>query len=63
MDALRVPCLAEKALVYLHAEQNLLGRGQLAGLADRLRLDRDYLDRRLQDNHRPPLSGGAEASR
>jgi thymidine kinase len=55
LDALRVPCIAEKALVFLHAEQNLLSREQLVGLADRLGLDRDYLNRRLQDNRRPPI--------
>jgi thymidine kinase len=53
MNALRVPCIAERALVYLFAEQNLLSAAQLAGAASDLGLDRDYLMRRLADNHRP----------
>jgi len=52
MDALRVPCLAEKALIFLHAEQNLVSRAQLKELAADLQLERDYLARRLRDNGR-----------
>ena len=59
MNALKVPFLAEKALVFLHAEQNLLSREQVVHLVETLDLDRDYLDRRLQDNRRPPLDGSA----
>ena len=53
MDALRVPCLAERALCYLYAEQNLVPVEQLRRFAAELDLDRDYLSRRLADNHRP----------
>jgi thymidine kinase len=52
MNALQVPCVAEKALIFLHAEQNLVSRAQLKELAADLELDRDYLARRLQDNGR-----------
>ncbi len=52
MNALQVPCVAEKALIFLHTEQNLLGRHQLQDLASELELDRDYLARRLHDNGR-----------
>ncbi len=63
MDALRVPCIAEKALVFLHAEQNLLSREQVIHLVEALDLDRDYLDRRLRDNRRPPLPRAADDAR
>ncbi len=53
--SLAVPCIAEKALVYLYAEQNLLSREQAAGLTRDLRLDEAYIARRLQDNGRPAL--------
>jgi len=53
MDALRVPCIAEKAACYLYAEQNLLSADQLRLLVRDLGLDRDYLARRLADNRRP----------
>ncbi len=53
MNALRVPCLAERALCYLYAEQNLVSADQLTGLVRELKLDRDYLAQRLRDNRRP----------
>jgi thymidine kinase len=54
-NALLVPCIAEKALIYLYAEQNLLSREQAAELTRELTLDAEYIGRRLQDNGRPPL--------
>ncbi|HRY71799.1 MAG TPA: thymidine kinase [Spirochaetia bacterium] len=53
LNALRVPCIAERALVYLYAEQNLLSAEQLKSVARALGLDRDFLMRRLSDNRRP----------
>jgi len=53
MNALKVPCLAEKALIYLFAEQNLISREQFSRLAEELGLDLDYLKKRLRDNGRP----------
>ncbi len=55
MQALKVPCIAEKALIFLFAEQNLLTREQLIYLALKLELDKDYLNKRLSDNGRSPL--------
>jgi len=52
MNALRVDCLAERALLYLFIEQNLVSAAQLRTLAEELELDRDYLSRRLADNRR-----------
>ncbi len=53
MNSLLVPCIAERALVYLYAEQNLLSAEQLKFMVRELALDRDYLSRRLSDNRRP----------
>ena len=53
MNALQVPCLAEKALVYLFVEQNLVSRDQLISVTGELGLDREYLSGRLMDNRRP----------
>ncbi|MDP3179798.1 MAG: thymidine kinase, partial [Spirochaetaceae bacterium] len=53
LESLRLPCLAERALVYLYAEQNLLSAELLRAIVRDLGLDRDYLTRRLADNRRP----------
>lgn len=53
MDALRVDCIAERALIYLYTEQNLVSAEQLIRLAEELKLDKDYLEKRLSDNRRP----------
>lgn len=52
MNALKVPCIAEKAMAFLYCEQNLLSRQQLLELTEVLDLDRNYLIRRLRDNGR-----------
>ncbi len=52
MNALKVPCIAEKALLFLYAEQNLVSHDQLLELIKTLGLDHDYLNRRLSDNGR-----------
>ena len=52
MNSMLVPCLAEKALVYLFVEQNLISREQLVSLSKDLKLDREYLSGRLKDNRR-----------
>jgi len=53
MNALKVPLIAEKALMYLYAEQNLINREQLIEMIDELALDRGYIECRLKDNRRP----------
>ena len=53
LNALRVPCVAERALVYLYAEANLLSVEQLRRIVADLGLDVDFLSRRLADNRRP----------
>jgi thymidine kinase len=46
------PCAAEKAVIYLFAEQNLLSREQVLSLARDVGLDFEYLKRRLADNRK-----------
>lgn len=53
MNSLAVPCIAERALVYLYAEQNLLSAEQVRFMIEKLALDKEYLSRRLSDNRRP----------
>lgn len=53
METLRVPCLAERALVFLYAEANLLSLEQLRKVVADLGLDTEYLAKRLSDNRRP----------
>jgi thymidine kinase len=52
MDALSVSCIAEKALLFLFTEQNLLPKESFVCLARELELDREYLGRRLSDSRR-----------
>ncbi len=49
-NTLRVPFLAERALVYLAHERNLLDETSLRSLVERLGLDLPFLARRLADN-------------
>lgn len=51
--ALRVPCLAERALAFLFAEQNLISELLLRRIVRRLQLDTNFLSKRLSDNRRP----------
>ncbi|MDC7126767.1 MAG: thymidine kinase [Spirochaetales bacterium] len=53
MNSLRVPCIAEKALMYLFAEENLLAEDQLKRLAEELELNIDYISKTLEANRRP----------
>jgi len=52
MNALKVDCLAERALLYLFVEQNLVSTEQLRMLTREVGLDTDYMTRRLSDNRR-----------
>ena len=53
MKALQVPRIAEKALTFLFAEQNLIAEGQLKEFTVDLGLDREYMEKVLKDNRRP----------
>lgn len=52
-NALRVPCIAERALVFLFAEQNLLSELLLREIVLELDLEVEFLSQRLADNRRP----------
>ena len=53
MNSLLVPYIAEKALIYLYSEQNLVTEEQMKTLAADLELDRSYMADTLADNRRP----------
>jgi thymidine kinase len=52
LNALEVPCIAEKALIFLYSEENLISADQLRRLSEELALDGDYIHERLADNRR-----------
>jgi len=52
MNSLRVSCIAEKALLFLYTEQNLVSNDQFVALVKDLGLDREYLGKRLSDCRR-----------
>jgi thymidine kinase len=58
MNALRVSCIAEKALLFLFTEQNLVPNDAFRSLVRDLDLDRDYLRRRLSDCRRASVMEG-----
>ena len=55
LNSLKVPCIAEKALIFLFAEQNLIYETQLRQLTDELELNRAYLQETLAHNRRPVI--------
>jgi len=52
MNALRVSCIAEKALIYLYSEENILSGDQLKYLAKEIGGDMDYINERLVENRK-----------
>lgn len=52
LNSLKAARIAEKALIYLYAEQNLLPEELLIHLVDDLELDREYMKKTLMDNRR-----------
>ena len=52
LNSLKVPCIAEKALIYLFAEQNLVSEQLVVQLTNSLHLDRKYIMSTLEDNRR-----------
>ncbi|MBR2281906.1 MAG: thymidine kinase [Spirochaetales bacterium] len=53
MNALRPDFIAEKALMYLFNEQNLVSEDMLVRIVNELDLNREYMERVLTDNRRP----------
>jgi len=52
MNALKVDCIAEKALVYLFAEENTLSLEQMKHIAEEINADMEYINERLLENRR-----------
>ncbi len=52
LNTLRIPNIAEKALIYLFMEQNLISENLLANLIAELSLNEHYINRRLEDGGR-----------
>ena len=55
MRALDVQCIAEKALIYLYSEENVLSADQLRYLAGEIGADMSYINERLAENGRLPV--------
>ena len=56
MNALKVDCLAEKALIYLFAEENIISAGQIQYLAGEIKGDMSYINERLMENRKIALT-------
>ena len=50
MNALKVSCIAEKVLIYLFSEENIISVGQMKSLAHEIGADTDYMNERLVEN-------------
>ena len=50
MDALKVSCIAEKALIYLFSEENIISIEQMKYLARKIEGDAAYMNERLVEN-------------
>jgi thymidine kinase len=62
MDALKVSCIAEKALIYLFAEENIISAGQMQYLAKEIKGNTAYINERLVENRKMQLGDVNEAS-
>ena len=52
MNALKVSCIAEKALIYLFSEENIISAGQMQSLAKKIKADTGYINERLVENRK-----------
>jgi len=62
MNALRVGCIAEKALILLFSEENIISSGQMEYLATEFKGDMDYINGRLLENRKLQVGDGPENS-
>lgn len=56
LNALRASCIAEKALIFLFSEENIISAEQMQYLARELGADTDYLNERLVENRKMQLT-------
>ena len=52
MSALKVDCIAEKALIYLFSEENIISAVQMKTLAQEIKADIGYINERLAENRK-----------
>ncbi len=57
MNSLKVDCIAEKALIYLFAEENVLSLEQMRYLSDEIDADMVYINEKLLENKRFKITG------
>jgi thymidine kinase len=62
MNALKVSCIAEKALMYLFSEENIISAGQMQSLAQEIKADIGYINERLVENRKMQLADVEEES-
>ena len=55
LNALKVSCIAEKALIYLFSEENIISAEQMTYLAGRIGADTAYMNQRLLENRKMQL--------
>jgi len=62
MNALKVDCIAEKALIYLFSEENIISAGQMQSLTKEIKADVGYINERLVENRKMQLADVEEES-
>jgi thymidine kinase len=62
INALKVSCIAEKALIYLFSEENIISAGQMHSLAQEINADIGYINERLMENRKMQLGDAEEES-
>ncbi|HEA69413.1 MAG TPA: thymidine kinase [Desulfobacterales bacterium] len=62
MDALRVSCISEKALIYLFTEENIITAEQMQYLMREIGGDMNYINERLMENRKMQLTDVHEES-
>ena len=60
MNALKVSCIAEKALIYLFSEENIISAEQMGYLAGEIGADTTYMNERLVENRKMQLDQAHE---
>jgi thymidine kinase len=56
MNALRVSCIAEKALLYIFSEENIISAQQMEHLVRDIKGDESYINERLMENRKIQIS-------
>jgi thymidine kinase len=62
MNALKASCIAEKALIYLFSEENIISAGQMQSLAQEIKADIGYINERLVENRKMQVTDVQEES-